>query len=342
MNSMLQKIFKAAIFVFVFIILTGCINNDSFAVNAKEAKKRSAWLTYWELEAGERELEKMGKKLAEISYFGAYFDKNDGLLLPKELAGKRDELKTKKVRYETYLTIINDKQNPDGSVTLKDIDVLRRVFADDKAMEKHINEIIALTLQGGYDGIEIDYEKLWADEKVARSFITFTEKLFEKALCNNLKLRIVLEPSAPFSTAGFFKGPEYVVMFYNLYGLHSTPGPKANKAFIQKMITRMQALPGEKSIALATGGCVWGDNGEKRFITEMEAKALATVHGAGVRRDEESRCVVFEYQDKGIAYQVWYADLKTINFWISVAKERGMNNISLWRLGGNVDITKTK
>lgn len=342
MNSMLQKIFKAAIFLSAFIILTGCIYHGSFAVNAKEVKKRSAWLTYWELEAGERELEKMDKKLAEISYFGAYFDKNDGLFLPKELAEKRNELKMKKVRYETYLTIINDKQNPDGSVSLKDIDVLRRVFANDEAMEKHIDEILALTLQGGYDGIEIDYEKLWTDEQVGRSFITFTEKLYEKAMRNNLKLRIVLEPSAPFGTAGFFKGPEYVVMFYNLYGLHSAPGPKANKAFIQKIITRMQALPGEKSIALATGGCVWGDNGEKRFITEVEAKALAATYGADMRRDGESRCLVFDYQEKGIVYQVWYADMKTINFWISVAKKRGMNNISLWRLGGNVDINKTK
>lgn len=340
MNSMMQKMFKAAIFLSAFIILTGCINNGSFAVNAKEVKKRSAWLTYWDLAAGEGELEKAGGKLAEISYFGAYFAENDGLFLPEELAGKRNGRKIRRIRYETYLTIVNDKQNPDGSVALKDIDVLRRVLADDAAMEKHIDEILALTLQGGYDGMEIDYEKLWTDEKVARSFITFTEKLYAKARRNNLKLRIVLEPSAPFNTAGFFKGPEYVVMFYNLYGLHSTPGPKANKAFIQKMITRMQALPGEKSIALSTGGCVWGDNGDKRFITEGEAKVLATVYGAEMRRDGESQCLVFDYQAKDVNYQVWYADMETINFWISVAKERGMNNISLWRLGGNVDIRK--
>ena len=34
---------------------------------------------------------------------------------------------------------------------------------------------------------------------------------------------------APYSV-----GPEYMVMLYNLYGLHSGPGPKADGPFIEK------------------------------------------------------------------------------------------------------------
>jgi spore germination protein len=34
--------------------------------------------------------------------------------------------------------------------------------------------------------------------------------------------------------------------------------------------------------------------------------------------------------------------VKTLNYWISIAKEQGENNISLWRLGENVDIEKIK
>ncbi len=152
--------------------------------------------------------------------------------IPQDLSDKRNELKKKKAKYETYLTIVNDKQNNDGSSTIKDIEVLRRLFSDDVSMEKHVDEIIALTLQGGYDGIEIDYEKIWKDESIGQSFLKFANKLYVKALDNDLKLRILLEPSTPFSSAQFFEGPEYVVMLYNLYGLHSDLGPKANKTFI--------------------------------------------------------------------------------------------------------------
>jgi spore germination protein len=104
----------------------------------------------------------------------------------------------------------------------------------------------------------------------------------------------------------------------------------------------MKVLEGEKSVALSTGGCMWGDNGEKRFLTEAEARALAKVNDAELSRDEESQCVTFHYEDKGVGYQVWYADIKTLNYWIAIAQEQGYNNISLWRLGGNMALHKLR
>ena len=344
MNSVLGKIFKLAIVASVLVVVAGCNYNNQSVVNAvaKEPTKKGAWLAYWDLDAGEKDLKSMGKQLEKLSYFGAYFDKNDHLFIPQELSDKRSELRKTKEKYTNYLTFVNDKQNLDGSVVIKDTEVLRRLFADDSAMEEHIDEIIALTLQGKYDGIEIDYERIWKDEKIGQSFLRFADKLYVKALKNKLKLRIVLEPSTPFSTVGFFKGPEYVVMLYNLYGLHSAPGPKANKEFVQKIATRMEVLPGEKSVAFSTGGCLWGDNGVKRFLTEVEAKTLAVTYDVESNRDEESQCLVFDYSDMGATYQVWYADVQTLNYWISIAKEQGINNVSLWRLGGNVDIDNIK
>lgn len=344
MVSIFLKTIKVAIVTAVFIIFTGCNHNPS-VVNAvaEEPIRVSAWLAYWDLDAGEKDLKRINRNLAKLSYFGAYFDKNDRIFIPSELIDKKRQLKKNEGKYETYLTFVNDKENPDGSVVVKDIEVLRRIFANDISMEKHIDAIIALALQGGYDGIEIDYERIWKDRKIGLSFLNFSEKLYAKALQNHLKVRIVLEPMTPFSFADFCKGPEYVVMIYNLYGLHSDPGPKANKDFIQKTITRMEDLPSEKSVAFSTGGCVWDSNGKKSFLTEAEAKTLAVTHDAETQRDEESQCLFFDYKDsKGVFYQVWYADVKTLNYWISIAKEQGQSNISLWRLGGNVDINKIK
>jgi len=259
------------------------------------------------------------------------------LFLPKELKETKKQQVKGKGNYETYLSFVNDKQNSDGSIILKDIEVLRKLFSDEESMEKHIDAMITLTLQGGYDGIEVDYERIWKEETIGQSFLLFSNKLYAKALENNLSLRIVLEPNTPFFTAQFSRGPEYVVMFYNLYGIHGDPGPKANKKFIQKMAKKMKFLPDERSVAFSTGGCLWGDNGEKRFLTEVQGKDLAFTNGAELKRDEESQCLVFAYKDKGVSYQVWYADLKTLNYWISIAQEHGENNISLWRLGGNID-----
>lgn len=344
MGSLFCKFGKAVLLASVLVILAGCNYSGQFAFTAaaKEPSQRAVWLAYWDLDAGEKDLARMGHKVDTISYFGAYFDKDDHLFIPAGLSDKKNEAEKPEKTQETYLTLVNDRENADGSVVLKDTEVLRRLFSDDKAMEKHIAEIIDLTLQGGYDGLEIDYERIWKDVEIGRSFSRFVDKLYAEALKNNLKVRIVLEPSAPFAVAGFPQGPEYVVMFYNLYGLHSGPGPKANKEFIQKTLTRMQALPGEKSVALSSGGCIWGDNGEKSFLTEAQARTLAVTHDAKPKRDEASQCLVFSYQDKGVSYEVWYADVETLNYWIAIANEQGVNNISLWRLGGNVDINRIK
>ncbi len=344
MNTISCKMIKAFLGVFIIAVLTGCNNSQSAGkVDTKVTANRAAWLAYWDLESGAKDLTRMGK-LDKLSYFGAYFDKNDCVFIPKELSKKKIEIQRQKGKYETYLSVVNDKVNPDGSVVLKDIEVLRRLLVNESLMDKHIDDILEQAAQGSYDGIEIDYERIWKDADIGQAFLRFTTKLYAKALKNHLKLRIVLEPCAPFTTAEFPKGPEYIVMFYNLYGLHSDPGPKANKDFIEKTLTGMQALPGEKSAAFSTGGCVWGDNGEKRLITEVEAKTIVATYDLKPTRDTDSQCLVFEYDEigTGITYQVWYADVNTINCWIAIAKNRGIDNISLWRLGGNVAINKIK
>lgn len=342
MKSLFRKYLKASIAAAIIIVVAGCGYHGQFVflADAKEAAVRSTWITYWDREAGGKDLAGSGNKFRKLSYFAAYFDESNRLFIPQELGDYKTELHKHKGNSDSYLTFVNDKKNADGSFAMKDIEILRRLFVNDAAMEKHSDEVIALTLQGGYDGIEIDYERIWKDATVGQAFLRFIDKLYAKAMQHHLKLRIVLEPSTPFAGEGFIQGPEYVVMLYNLYGLHSVPGPKANPAFIRKVIAQMAILPGEKEVAFSTGGCLWGDNGEKRFLTELEAKSLALAHDADPRRDWDSRCLVFEYAEKGISYQVWYADVKTLNYWIGIAKEQGIQHFSLWRLGGNLDMHK--
>lgn len=328
----------------LLILLAGCAGNP-FRPNspgAKEPVSLSAWIAYWDIPAGESDFRRIDEKLQKLSYFAASFNQDDQLFVPEELTALRNKHKQEKVKTEAYLTFVNDKAGADGSSLLKDTEVLRRRLADDAAIDRHIAEIIELTLQQGYDGIEIDYERVWRDEFVRQVFPSFINKLYLAALKQNIPLRVVLEPGTPFQDAAFAKGPEYVVMLYNLYGLHSGPGPKADKAFIRQTIGRMAALPGQKSVALATGGASWGSNGEKKFITEQEAKTLAVTFDIEPVRDEASQCLVFQYTNAGVSYQVWYADAKTLHYWTTIAQEQGISNISLWRLGGNLDLHKLK
>jgi spore germination protein len=60
-------------------------------------------------------------------------------------------------------------------------------------------------------------------------------------------------------------------------------------------------------------------------------------------REEESQALFFDYIDNGgIEHRVWYADSKTINYWIDILQQAGNHDISLWRLGGNLNLKSIK
>ncbi len=335
---------KSIVLLTVMVVLTGCsANHEGLAQkNVAIDMSRSAWIAYWDLNSGEKDLARLGKKVGKLVYFAAFFDELDRLFVPQQLQEVKNEQLRKKHHAETYLSVVNDKKNFSGSVVLKDTELLKRVLATDALIDKHIADIIGLALKGEYDGIEIDYERIWKDEVVSKQFVKFVNRIALKARENNLKLRIVLEPNAPFASKQFAAGPEYVVMFYNLFGTHSGPGPKANKEFIIKLLGRIAELPGEKTAAFSLGGSIWGSDGKRQYITEQEAITHAKAYDATPRRDEASQSLYFQYKNDNVTYDIWYADVTTINYWRNLAKEKGINNIALWRLGGNPEIEKMR
>ena len=335
---------KSIVLVMVMVVLAGCSANHEGLAQKNETidLSRSAWIAYWDLNSGEKDLARLGKKVGKLVYFAAFFDELDRLFVPQQLLDVKNEHLRKKHHAVSYLSFVNDKKNLSGSVVLKDTELLKRVLATDDLIDKHIADIIGLALKGEYDGIEIDYERVWKDEVVSRQFVKFINRIALKARENNLKLRIVLEPNSPFDSNQFVKGPEYVIMFYNLFGTHSGPGPKANKEFIDKLLGRIAELPGEKTAAFSLGGCIWGSDGKKQYITEQEAITYAKAYDATPRRDEASQSLYFQYENDNVTYHIWYADATTVNYWRNLAKAKGITNIALWRLGGNPEIEKIR
>lgn len=330
------------IFLFTCLLfsLTGCIVGSANRGNPPHKTQYAAWLPYWDIESAAAELRKTERNLKSLSYFVAYFDEKNHVFMPPQLQEQWNLQRDKKRGYDVYLTFVNDKVFASGASVMKDTTFLLELWRTDESMEAHIDELIHMTQVYGFDGLEIDYEQLWGGDAVVRErFLLFTYRLALKAQQAKLKLRIVLEPGADFR-APFCRGPEYVVMLYNLYGTHSDAGPKADFDFIAAKTQAMRFLPGEPAVALATGGCQWGSDGSRSFISEQEAAALAKEYKAIKRRDENSACVVFQYQKDGVDYEVWYADFRTLREWIKCAALNGVNKISLWRLGSNITIEK--
>lgn len=338
-TSLKHNLARLLVLLTLSLSMAGCCYSQP--LNDKQARDlptiSSAWLAYWDTKSGNKELHQVKSKLKQLVYFAASFDAKDKLVIPPEILSSYKI--NKKVEERTdFLSFVNDCTDEKGKVKLKDTQVLQRVLADKNTRRKHIEAIVSLAQSNGFAGVEIDYENIWKDAKVAELFMQFLPELQAETAKANLGLRVVLEPSTPMQSKTFVQGPEYVVMAYNLFGLHSDVGPKANEKFLLKLLQKMETLPEPKSMALATGGCVWSNKDNPIFITEQQAVAMAEKSGAAVAVDTASRCKHFRYRVDLNVREVWYADAETLEYWTLVCKRSKVNRISIWRLGGNVAI----
>ncbi len=318
----------------------GCKAEEPLTSGSHPPVTLSSWVVSWDEANGWKEYQKNKTDWDSVAYFAATFDENGKLQMPEGLKKKP------KTKGAFYLTFVNDVHPTKGKPVEKDTTVLQKVLATEESRRAHAKEILSMADTAGVDGIEIDYERIAkaSDPELVKKFANFTQILFLESISHHKKVRIILEPSMPMDLP-YSSGPEYVVMAYNLYGLHSGPGPKADGPFIQKTIQKMQALPGKKALAFSNGGCQWEDagllglkKGKAKFITEETAVQLAKAYQQQPIRDAASAALHFSYKEKDHTYDVWYADKETLEAWMTLAAKEGISSIYIWRLGGNVSM----
>ena len=148
------------------------------------------------LEPGRRgkEAQVLQDRLQDISYFAAYFNDRKELVFPERFQ------KPAISADGAYLTIVNDVVFPDGTSRLKDTEQLASLLATGKSRKKHAVSILDLAEKHGFSGVEIDYETLWkkGDTRLQEHFLRFLSELETQAAPRHLKVRVILEPSAPF------------------------------------------------------------------------------------------------------------------------------------------------
>lgn len=298
-----------------------------------------AWVPYWDYANAIDELDKIGSNLNDVICFAAIFNSSDEVFLLPEA---QEALTCLNIlysdEYDIYLSVVNDIETDDTIYENKSTDLLWRLLGTEVAIEEHIEDLIKVLHESKADGLEIDYEAIRSDTGLCTRFSLFIERLLQRTSSEGIPLRVVLSwDSALYTT--FPDGPQYSIMCYNLYGLHSGPGPKADLIFLDKVFSINHALPGQPVIAFSTGGFDWSDDGTIVSITQSTASALQNTYNipaGSIMRDETSKSLYFHYTDDlGLSHEVWYADFTTLSFWRSIALNAGYVNFDLFRLGGN-------
>ncbi len=310
------------------------------------------WVVHWNQDDPIWQLENNEDiRTKRVTLFEAYFDGEDKIVIPDETNVQKWTMGTtdKMSQIPIYLSVSNDIVTGEYSV-LKDTDLLYRLFENEETISAHVDGLIHAAKDNGYDGLEIDYESIYSDMELWNKYIPFVQKLIDEAEKEELPVRIILEPSTPFSELNFPDGAEYEVMCYNLKGPGTDPGPKADFSFLDEIVEKTSDMP-NIGFALSNGGYKWRDT-DFNDITALEDDTIQEIIDEvqpDIHRDEESYALWFNYkeeykeivtQENGekseiiqeVYYTIWYSDQETLNAWRERLNETSGREvaISLW------------
>ncbi len=301
----------------------------------------SSWLTYWDRDNGNAALNDYADKMEHVSLFGLDFDKDERLVSafgPLELPLKKCREIPGLAKKEIYLTAVNDVIAPGGN-RLKDPVVVHNILSSPEKMNAHIDEL--LTFGGPFDGIEIDYENLWVQDR--ETFSTFIFLLAKKAHEKGKKVSVVVEPQrwgltgaidwkAVSASADMVK----VMAYYEHYS-GSAAGPIASPEWVLDITEfALNRIPRNKlCIALVLGGIDWLAGKKGSTIDFNKAMELAKQFNAQIKRDKgqsPSFTYSYDYIESG-KHTVWLEDNESLQRKMDLLKRAGVLHIALWRLG---------
>lgn len=311
------------------------INTPTKTEEQSKEVSYTLWNAYWNLEGVEAQTEQLAEHVKNVSFFAAYYDKDDTAFIPQNTT---DFFAANGAAYQErgwvrYLTVVNDQIKEDGSSDQKSTELLYRLLEKEETHRAHADSLVALAKDAGYDGLEIDYENIRKDNTLWGYYMNFIAYLYERCSAEGLLLRVVIETNIESDKISWVEGPTYCVMCYNLYGSHSGPGPKADHEFLLSVMDKMKNVPAPVDYALANGGFDWGKDGSVTSLTTKQAQILAAEFAAECKTDA-SGAKYYTYTDEnGVSHEVWYGDQETLEIWMKWLQEGGNWEYSIWRLG---------
>ncbi len=218
------------------------------------------------------------------------------------------------------------------------------IIHDPDRRAAHIDAIVQLVLDNNYDGIDIDYESLSAEDRDA--FTAFIEELAAALHARNKLLSTTVHPKT--GEGGSWGGPqaqdwaklgavsdEFKVMIYDMHHGASEAGPIAPLDWADQVLTyaESQVDPAKIFMGVPFYGYDWvGSTGES--LEWRQAVKRAKIYNAEIHRDESSGEAWFSYDDG--RHTVYFNDAQTLRgrLQLLLDKHPGIAGISIWRLGG--------
>ncbi len=214
--------------------------------------------------------------------------------------------------------------------------------------QKVITSLLHTVQERGYAGVSVDFEYILPQDRIP--FAEFVGRLGDAMHEEGYRVSVAVAPKTSAGQKGLlYEGMDYRLLgenadtvFLMTYEWGYTYGPPMAVAPIKKVREVVEyavtEIPPEKLIlGIPNYGYDWQlpyERGLTRALTigNEEAPVIAAENGAEIQFSENSMSPWFTYTKSGMAHEVWFEDVRSIEAKLALAREYGLFGVGYWNL----------
>lgn len=318
------------------VFLLVCVGFFSMVFSSTvQAKEVTVWYPGWG-NNGISDYDSLKNNASTVNEVNPFWYKLDvdGTIKPYEWAGEQRLIDLANQNNIRIRPLISNEFDPDR---------VHKVLATYSTREQHAQAITDLVVQNNYQGIDIDYELLRAED--SDEFVDFLRILKEKLHANNKRLSVAVMPKPNGNIhhghdyAGIGKYADQVkIMTYDLHWNGSFAGHSATPIWIDYVLNyaESQIAPHKIRMGLPFYSREWIGTSSKDMVWR-DIRSIVLRYKPEIKVDPISKERHFTYvQSDGIKREVWFQTNQSIDLKLKtlVNKHPRIGGISIWHIGG--------
>lgn len=277
--------------------------------------------------------------LTTLSVFSYGFQEDGTLVVPEDSA-----LLAEAQRFRVGAMLVLTSMDESGSFSSQRA---AQLFQDQALQDRVLDELVAILLEKGYQGLDVDFEYIAREDRAA--FLTFLGNARDRLHQVGLSLHVDLAPKThPDQEGLLYEGHDYgavgaiadsvLLMTYEWGYAYGPPMAVAPLPQVEQVVRYAvtEIPPGKIQLGIPNYGYDWTlpHTPSCRAVTlgNQEAVRLAAQVGAEISFDETAQTPTFSYTKEGETHRVWFEDARSVQAKLRLALEWKLGGVAYWNL----------
>ena len=226
--------------------------------------------------------------------------------------------------------------------------LIHSVVNNSEYAERLIQSLLILMEEKGYQGLDIDFEYILAEDRDA--FTAFVRRAADAMRGAGYHTSVALAPKTSADQAGLlYEGKDYralgeaadhvLLMTYEWGYTYGPPMAVAPVNQVRRVVEyALTEIPAAKiDLGIPNYGYDWPlpfEKGVTKAVTigNVQAVQIAVAQGATIRFDNLAESPYFTYTSGGIGHEVWFEDVRSMRAKFDLIEEYSLRGCGYWQI----------